>query len=120
MHFSRPPPISDGLRLFKLVSPKVDAGTETLLAPKRSPSDSPSFTITLIGVQLGTWFRADQWHPAAWLLPFLEYPVMPIDYGLRVAILLMILTSTVKLMVGGPIHGATVIIDAGQPDNPLF
>lgn len=63
--------------------------------------------------QLGTWFMAAQWHLAAWLFPFLEYLGMSIDYGLKVCVILMILTSIVEPTVGGPIHIATVTIEEG-------
>lgn len=63
--------------------------------------------------QLGTWFMAAQWHLAAWLFPFLEYPGMSVDYGLKVCVILMILTTIVEPTVGGPIHIATVTIEEG-------
>jgi hypothetical protein len=63
--------------------------------------------------QLGTWFMAAQWHLSAWLFPFFEYPGMSIDYGLKVCVILMILTTIFEPTVGGPIHIATVTIEEG-------
>jgi hypothetical protein len=63
--------------------------------------------------QYGTWFMAAQWPLAAWLLSFFEYSGMFIKYALKVCVLLMIMTSTFELTVGGPIHIATVTIEEG-------
>jgi 20S proteasome alpha/beta subunit len=63
--------------------------------------------------QFGNYFIAAQWHLADWLFPFWGYPGMSVEYGLKVAMVMMILTSTFEPSVGGPIHIATVTIDEG-------
>jgi 20S proteasome alpha/beta subunit len=63
--------------------------------------------------QLGNNFIVAQWHLAHWLYPFWGYSGMSVDYGLKVAILMMILTSSFEASVGGSIHIATVTIDQG-------
>jgi 20S proteasome alpha/beta subunit len=63
--------------------------------------------------QLGNTFIAAQWHLSQWLFPFLGYSGISVEYGLKVAMVLMILTSTFEPTVGGPNHIATVTIDEG-------
>lgn len=63
--------------------------------------------------QLGNNFIAAQWHLAHWLYPFWAYAGMSVDYGLKVAIMMMILTSSFEASVGGSIHIATITIEEG-------
>lgn len=61
----------------------------------------------------GPSLMAAQWHLAESLYRLLAYPGMAVQEGLRVAVLLMVLTSSFESTVGGPIHLATATLDEG-------
>jgi 20S proteasome alpha/beta subunit len=62
---------------------------------------------------LGPNLVAAQWHLAEWLMPMLEFPGQSVAHGLRVAVMVMILTSAFEYTVGGPIHLATATLEQG-------